>query len=132
MIRLGRAEEAQPVLQEVHSQSPCEDATLQAMSICYRETHRPELTCQAYEAAVAKDPTNEEFLSYLFMSYVRIGNYRKQQQSAMALFKVKPSKNPYYFWLAETLHHSLANLFFNSINRQGRHEYPDASRRQRY
>ena len=31
------------------------------------------------------------------MGYVRIGDYRKQQQTAMALFKVKP-KNPYYFW----------------------------------
>lgn len=31
------------------------------------------------------------------MGYVRIGDYLKQQQTAMALFKVKP-KNPYYFW----------------------------------
>ena len=31
------------------------------------------------------------------MGYVRIGDYRKQQQTAMALYKVKP-KNPYYFW----------------------------------
>lgn len=56
-----------------------------------------ELTCEAYEAAVRKEPMNEEFLSYLFMSYVRIGDYRKQQQTAMSLFKAKP-KNPYYFW----------------------------------
>jgi hypothetical protein len=56
-----------------------------------------ELTCQIYEAAVRKDPLNEEFLSHLFMGYVRIGDYRKQQQTAMTLFKVKP-KNPYYFW----------------------------------
>lgn len=56
-----------------------------------------ELTCQVYEAAIKKDPLNEEFLSHLFMGYVRIGDYRKQQQTAMALFKVKP-KNPYYFW----------------------------------
>ena len=56
-----------------------------------------ELTCEVYEAAIKKDPTNEEFLSHLFMGYVRIGDYRKQQKTAMALFKVKP-KNPYYFW----------------------------------
>jgi len=31
------------------------------------------------------------------MGYVRLGDYRKQQQTAMALFKAKP-KNPYYFW----------------------------------
>ncbi|XP_046462363.1 N-alpha-acetyltransferase 25, NatB auxiliary subunit-like [Daphnia pulex] len=97
MVRLGKSEEAQTILQEVQLEEPCEDATLQAMAICYRETHRPELTCQIYEAAVRKDPLNEEFLSHLFMGYVRIGDYRKQQLTAMALFKVKP-KNPYYFW----------------------------------
>ncbi|KZS15079.1 Phagocyte signaling-impaired protein [Daphnia magna] len=97
MVRLGKSEEAQIILKDVQLEEPCEDATLQAMAICYRETHRPELTCQIYEAAVKKDPLNEEFLSHLFMGYVRIGDYRKQQQTAMALFKVKP-KNPYYFW----------------------------------
>ncbi|EFX68033.1 hypothetical protein DAPPUDRAFT_203413 [Daphnia pulex] len=97
MVRLGKSEEAQTILQDVQLEEPCEDATLQAMAICYRETHRPELTCHIYEAAVRKDPLNEEFLSHLFMGYVRIGDYRKQQLTAMALFKVKP-KNPYYFW----------------------------------
>jgi len=97
LIRLGKSEEAQSTLQEVLSEEPYDDSTLQAMAICYRETHRPELTCQAYESALKKDPTNEEFLSHLFMGYVRIGDYRKQQQTAMALYKVKP-KNPYYFW----------------------------------
>ena len=122
LIRIGRSEEAQGILKEVLKEEPSEDATLQAMAICYRETHQrkllkllerfkrlppddrlviyvptAELTCQAYQTASRKDPQNEEFLSHLFMSYVRIGNYRKQQQTAMALFKVKP-KNPYYFW----------------------------------
>lgn len=31
------------------------------------------------------------------MSYVRVADYKKQQQAAMALYKLKP-KNPYYFW----------------------------------
>ncbi len=31
------------------------------------------------------------------MSYVRLSMYKKQQQAAMQLYKVKP-KNPYYFW----------------------------------
>ena len=33
-----------------------------------------------YELAVAKNPANEEFLSHLFMAYVRIGNNFKQQK----------------------------------------------------
>lgn len=31
------------------------------------------------------------------MSYVRLGDYKKQQQTALNLYKMKP-KNPYYFW----------------------------------
>ena len=43
MIRLGRSEEAQNTLKEVLSEEPYDDATLQAMAICYRETHRRKL-----------------------------------------------------------------------------------------
>lgn len=56
-----------------------------------------ELIADAYERATRKDPQNEELLSHLFMSHVRNGDYKKQQQVAMALYKLKP-KNPYYFW----------------------------------
>lgn len=40
MVRLGKSEEAQIILKDVQLEEPCEDATLQAMAICYRETHR--------------------------------------------------------------------------------------------
>ena len=56
-----------------------------------------EKICAMYENAVQKEPSNEEWLSHLFMSYVRLGNYKRQQQIAMALYKAKP-KPPYYFW----------------------------------
>ena len=50
-----------------------------------------------YEAAAKADPNNEELLTHLFMSYVRLGDFKKQQHTAMALYKLVP-KNPYYFW----------------------------------
>lgn len=56
-----------------------------------------EKVCQLYEKAVTADSTNEELHTHLFMSYVRTSNFKMQQQSAMALYKMKP-KNPYYFW----------------------------------
>ena len=31
------------------------------------------------------------------MAYVRLGDFKKQQQTALALYKLHP-KNPYYFW----------------------------------
>ena len=45
-----------------------------------------------YELAVAKDPANEEFLSHLFMAYVRIGNNLKQKKVLNVGFILK-----YYF-----------------------------------
>ena len=40
LIRLGKSEEAETILNEVKEEEPFDDATLQAMAICYRETHR--------------------------------------------------------------------------------------------
>ncbi len=51
-----------------------------------------------YENAHKLRPDNEEILSALFMAYVRLSNYKKQQQTALALHKLRPKKNPYYFW----------------------------------
>lgn len=51
-----------------------------------------------YENAYQQKQDNEELLSSLFMSYVRLGDYKKQQQTAMALHRLRPNKNPYYFW----------------------------------
>lgn len=53
--------------------------------------------CSLYEAAVKAESNNEELHSHLFMSYVRIGDYKAQQRAAMALYKFS-AKNPYYFW----------------------------------
>ena len=55
------------------------------------------MICMMYEKATQLDPSNEELLSQLFMAYVRIGAYKKQQSTALALYKVK-AKTPYYFW----------------------------------
>ena len=40
LLRLGRQSESQTILNEVHHQCPTDDATLQAMTICYRELHK--------------------------------------------------------------------------------------------
>lgn len=53
--------------------------------------------CSLYETAVKVDPTNEELHTHLFMSYVRVSDFKMQQQTAMTLYKLK-SRNPYYCW----------------------------------
>ena len=45
-----------------------------------------------YENATKKEPGNEEFLSHLFMAYVRLGQFKKQQATAINLYKVCTSR----------------------------------------
>lgn len=97
LLRLGKENECQVIMDKVRMEIPCDDSTLQAMSICYREIHQPDKISEVYEAAAKADPNNEELLSHLFMSYVRLGDFKKQQRTALSLYKLVP-KNPYYFW----------------------------------
>ncbi|QQP36621.1 Uncharacterized protein FKW44_021776, partial [Caligus rogercresseyi] len=97
LLRMGREDEAQGFLDSVLAEGPTDEETLQAMAIAYKESLQLEKICQMYEVATEKEPNNEDLLSHLFMSYVRIGDYKKQQSAAFALYKAAP-KNPYYFW----------------------------------
>ena len=78
LIRLGRENEAQPILDSVLSECPTDDGTLQAMTIAFRELQQPGKICTMYENATSREQS-EELLSHLFMSYVRMGHYKKQQ-----------------------------------------------------
>uniref|UniRef100_A0A8C3XSE6 N-alpha-acetyltransferase 25, NatB auxiliary subunit n=1 Tax=Chelydra serpentina TaxID=8475 RepID=A0A8C3XSE6_CHESE len=108
--RTGKQDEAFALAQEVTALEPTDDNSLQALTILYREMHRPELVTKLYEAAVKKVPNSEEYHSHLFMAYARVGEYKKMQQAGMALYKIVP-KNPYYFW-------SVMSLIMQSISAQ--------------
>uniref|UniRef100_A0A4W3JBN8 N-alpha-acetyltransferase 25, NatB auxiliary subunit n=1 Tax=Callorhinchus milii TaxID=7868 RepID=A0A4W3JBN8_CALMI len=108
--RTGKQDEAFSLAQEVAALEPTDDNSLQALTILYREMHRPELVTKLYEAAVRKVPSSEEYHSHLFMAYARVGEYKKMQQAGMALYKIVP-KNPYYFW-------SVMSLVMQSISEQ--------------
>ncbi|KAK2193508.1 hypothetical protein NP493_12g11037 [Ridgeia piscesae] len=75
-----------------------DEQTLQAMTICYKELNDLRSIADMYENAHKVKPDSEEILSSLFMSYVRLSDYKKQQQTAMRLHRLRPAKNPYYFW----------------------------------
>ena len=81
LLRLGREGDAQPLLDAVLEECPTDDGTLAAMSIAFKELQQPENICTMYENATKREPMNEELLSHLFMSYVRMGYYKKQQVS---------------------------------------------------
>ncbi|KAG7303190.1 hypothetical protein JYU34_011653 [Plutella xylostella] len=97
LLRLGKSGEATTVLDALTAERPCDDTTLQAMTISYRESQQLDKVCRLYEEAVKQEPASEELHSHLFMSYVRVGDHRAQQRAAMQLYKFAP-KNPYYFW----------------------------------
>lgn len=97
LLRMGRESDTNVILDNLTCDKPTDEATLQAMALCYREMQQLEKICNLYETAVKLDPGNEELHTHLFMSYVRINDFKSQQQSAMALYKQKP-KNPYYCW----------------------------------
>ncbi|KAJ8711174.1 hypothetical protein PYW07_008416 [Mythimna separata] len=97
LFRLGKASEAHVVLEALADEKPSDDTTLQAMTISYRESQQLHKVCMLYENAVKAEQSSEELHSHLFMSYVRVGDYRSQQRAAMSLYKFAP-KNPYYFW----------------------------------
>ncbi|KAK2548545.1 N-alpha-acetyltransferase 25 [Acropora cervicornis] len=96
-LHCAKAPEGEVLLKEIMQAQPADDPTLQAMTICYREMQKPEMIPAIYEIALKHSPNNEELHSHLFMAYVRIGEYKKQQQAALSLYK-QFSKNPYYFW----------------------------------
>jgi len=136
LIRLGKEGDAEVILNKVLSESPVDEGALQAMTIAWRELQQPEKICQMYEGAAKKEPNNEEFLTHLFMSYVRLGEYKKQQLAAMNLYKVA-SKNPYYFWsvmslvlqavegdpkLAKSVHLPLAHKMVQKMESSGKLE----------
>lgn len=98
LLRLGKENESMEQLEDIRKICPTEETTLQLMTVCYREVHKPDLICQVYESANQKEPGNEEILTNLFLSYVRVGDFKKQQTTAMMLYKVK-QKNLYYFWI---------------------------------
>lgn len=57
-----------------------------------------EKIAELYANAARQQPTSEELLSHLFMAHVRCYNYAAQQLVALQLYKLNPTKNPYYFW----------------------------------
>ncbi|ERL95051.1 hypothetical protein D910_12321 [Dendroctonus ponderosae] len=102
LFRMGRENDCKAILESLNSEQPTDDSTLQAMTMCYRELQDLQKVCKMYEIAVKKEPTNEELHTQLFMSYVKVHDFKAQQQCAMALYKQKP-KNPYYCWVVMSI-----------------------------
>eukprot|EP00117_Sycon_ciliatum_P028159 scpid57500/ scgid22695/ N-alpha-acetyltransferase 25, NatB auxiliary subunit; Mitochondrial distribution and morphology protein 20; N-terminal acetyltransferase B complex subunit MDM20; N-terminal acetyltransferase B complex subunit NAA25; p120 len=118
LLRMGRRDDAAAVIKEVRAVAQSEEATVQALTLYYRESAQPEELCRFYEDLVEKNAPSEELLAQLFMSYVRVGNHKLQQKTALALHKGYPTKNPYYFWAVMSVFlqaHESADSIANTV-----------------
>uniref|UniRef100_W8AQU8 Phagocyte signaling-impaired protein n=1 Tax=Ceratitis capitata TaxID=7213 RepID=W8AQU8_CERCA len=97
LLRLGRYEESQIVLKTVSNEKPVDDPTLQVLSFCYKELEQLDKIVYLYNNAVKQSPGNEELLAHLFISHVRLEDFKSQQSVALQLYKAQP-KTAYYFW----------------------------------
>ncbi|VDN05538.1 unnamed protein product [Thelazia callipaeda] len=98
LIRAERLNEAWPLIEETESmKDDFDENTLQALCHCFKEAYTPERISLLYEKICTRYPKNEQYLTHLFMSYVRVRNYKQQQKTALALYK-EFQRNPYFFW----------------------------------
>jgi N-terminal acetyltransferase B complex non-catalytic subunit len=102
LLRSGKETESWSLIEKTKKEHPHDESTLSAMSLYFREARRPECVAEMFELAVKDNPQNEEYLTQLFMAYVRMNEYKKQQHVGMSLFKLVP-KNPYYYWSVMSL-----------------------------
>lgn len=120
-IRMNRQSEGLEVLNSVCNDVPYDESTLQTMTICYRDLGQrkfyfvvfiqvitnylfsAEMIPVIYENALKKDPTNEKLFTHLFMAHVRVCDFKKQQLTALNLYRVH-AKNPYYFWAVMSIY----------------------------
>lgn len=74
-----------------------------SLSVSYKDTVLSPISldskiAEMYADAATHYPKNQEILTHLFMAYVRVGNYQKQQHTAIQLHKAFPDSGPYYCW----------------------------------
>lgn len=66
---------------------------------------------ELYNHAVKQQPANEELLAHLFISHVRLEDFKSQQSVALQLYKAHP-KNAYYFWAVMSVVLQVNKLIF--------------------
>ncbi|PIK53433.1 putative N-alpha-acetyltransferase 25, NatB auxiliary subunit [Apostichopus japonicus] len=124
LLRLYRVQECETLAMTVVALKPTDEPTLQALSICFREMNKEKLLSiffvqqvtvgrvvtsvqsvdndrnlgfeAVYQNQIYMLPS-EEYYTHLFMALVRLEDFKRQQQTAMSLYKLVP-KNAFYFW----------------------------------
>ncbi|CAO3630245.1 unnamed protein product [Cunninghamella blakesleeana] len=102
LLRTGKEEEAKELCLEVKKGIPTDEATLQAITIAYKELGLNDQVVELYENIFNLQPKNEEFGVQWFMAMVRNKDFKGQQQAAVKLQRVF-KKDKYLFWAIMSL-----------------------------
>ncbi|TMW69356.1 hypothetical protein Poli38472_001512 [Pythium oligandrum] len=98
--RMGKSEEALEICRNVQKNKPTDETLLNTMYLVFRLCGYEHEMLPTYEYACAHtEPPNEELLMSLFGAYARKGDFLKQQQTALKMFKAF-GKIKYMCWAA--------------------------------
>lgn len=110
LIRLYKRRQAFEILQEIDPHDDLDEATLQTMTSCYKESVDVNKIVELYEAASKRRPNDQEIMAHLFMAYVRVFNFKRQKEIALHMYRFcieKPihakKKRLYTFWAIMSL-----------------------------
>ncbi|RLN45111.1 hypothetical protein BBI17_003802 [Phytophthora kernoviae] len=86
--RTGRVDEALDICRRVQSHKPTDDTLLNTMNLVFKLSDCEHEMLPTFEHACAvSNPPNEELFQSLFVAYARRGDFLKQQQTALKMFK---------------------------------------------
>ncbi|RLN72505.1 hypothetical protein BBJ28_00004549 [Nothophytophthora sp. Chile5] len=86
--RTGRVDEALDICRRVQLKKPTDDTLLSTMNLVFKLSGCEHEMLPTFEHACATaSPPNEELFQSLFVAYARRGDFLKQQQTALKMFK---------------------------------------------
>lgn len=99
--RTGRVDEALDICRQVQRRQPTDDTLLSTMSLVFRLAGCEHEMLPTYEHACAHaSPPVEDNFQSLFVAYVRRGDFLKQQQTALKMYKAFGGGIKYVCWAA--------------------------------
>jgi len=100
--RCDRCEEALQLCAEVRGAPDCDDTAMHTLQTVYRRAGQHAEILRTYEAALEREPNNEDLAVVAFLAATRCGELPRQQQLAMKLY-TKWKKPKYLHWVVVSI-----------------------------
>eukprot|EP00928_Gymnodinium_smaydae_P010377 TRINITY_DN13902_c0_g2_i1.p1 TRINITY_DN13902_c0_g2~~TRINITY_DN13902_c0_g2_i1.p1 ORF type:complete len:1068 (-),score=177.91 TRINITY_DN13902_c0_g2_i1:98-3301(-) len=100
--RLGRADEATQLCDDIRAAAGCADDVLGTLQVVYRRCREFARCTEMYDAAWAKEADCEEYAFANFVAATRQGDAAKGQQVAMKMYR-KFNKPKYLHWVVVSI-----------------------------